>query len=516
MAYSNVIVQGTSFALHKFDAFRASQETDSRAAWSEARSVDSLIAATAGIAFFGFATLWSFGLLPIRELGIASALGVAWVFVLAVFFLPAFHLLGGEHTAVSAETQSNRLFVWCDAVLDRLVSGCVRLAVWLSQGKRPGAVILCVCGLFALVAVLFSQGHIVSRTRALQFIRGTLVEKEAQFLNQPGNIGFEFFDLLVEPGERLAAQQADNAIDDPHFLRRAWEFHTSLKNIPQAREISSILSTVHHIARESFHKDFPDTEEEVGSTFFLIENGFVPSVQRQLYFPGGVRISVSYSMDDSIELGQFSDAILALARNEFADLTINAFNTAPLYPQVDKHVRWGKINNVFSSQIGVAFICGLLIMWRNTQLRHTQLSAVRGGVVMSMPLFFATAFVGLLMWLFDIPLDMSTAVMGALTINAATDFSLYLAMTYHQALETHSPEDALPVALRREGKVIIADCVLNILCFLPLISSRFLPVRQIGWVMGVMLLTCAVATLIFMAALLPHCVKKKEAKEALI
>ena len=69
---------------------------------------------------------------------------------------------------------------------------------------------------------------------------------------------------------------------------------------------------------------------------------------------------------------------------------------------------------------------------------------------------------------------------------------------------------ALKAALDQEGKVIVSDCLLNILYFLPLISSHFLPVREVGWMMGVMLIACAIGTLFFMASLLPHCVTARK------
>jgi predicted RND superfamily exporter protein len=357
--------------------------------------------------------------------------------------------------------------------------------------------------LFACIALIFVRGEIVSCTRALEFIRGTLVERQAQVFNQPGNVGFEFLDLLVEPAQ-------GKGTSDSRFLARAWEFQTALKAIPGSRETSSILGTLHKISQESFKKPLPETAEEVSAAFFLIENRLAPAIQRQLYFPGGVRISVSYGTDDSVELGRFRDAVLALAQHAFPDLKINTFNKVPLYPQVDKYVREGKVHNAFTSQIGIALLCGVILWRRNRRLRDVRLAPLWGGLVMSLPLFFATVVMGLLMWLFRIPLDMATAPIGALAINAATDFSLYLALTYQRILGEYAPMEALHKTLKIEGKVILADCLLNTCCFLPLISSHFLPVRQLGWMMGVMLVACALGTLLFMSALLPLCVTRKE------
>jgi len=507
LAYANVIVQGTSFALHKFEALRESGEKDRALGWQRARSVDSLIATTAGIAVFGFATLWSFGLKPVRELGVASALGVMWILLLAVFFLPALDSLFGKEDLFSA-TRSKRFGRFFDRILEYLVSGCSCAVAWLTEKRRPWGVVGFICALFVVVAFLFARGQIVSHTRALEFIRGTLVEKEARFLNQPGNVGFEFLDLLVEPAR-------GGEIYNPHFLKQAWEFQVALKNIPGARETTSILFTLHQIAKESFRKELPETQEEVDDAFFLMESRLSPSVQRQLYFPRGMRISVSSGMEDSVELGNFCEAVLALAHKNFSELKVSTFNKVPLYPQVDHYVRQGKVSNVFFSQLGVALICGLLIFWRNRRLTEARLSPLWGGLMMSLPLFFATAVMGLLMWALEIPLDMATASIGALAINAATDFSLYLAMTYHRALKDLPPQEALRKALRQEGRVIVADCLLNTFCFFPLVTSHFLPVRQLGWMMGVMLVACAVGTLVFMAVLLPHCVVRKEKSQHL-
>jgi predicted RND superfamily exporter protein len=517
LAYASVIVQGASFALHKYSAVEASDAKDRRVRWLRARSVDGLITTTAAMSAFGFATLWSFGLKPIRELGVTATVGVGWLLLLVVFVLPACDILLTFRCIPRSETEPlqeaeryGRVLAFMAQWVRQLTARCeywaergIDVVLWFSHGYRPVAVVAGACGAFAVAAVLFFRGEIPSYTRALEFIRGTLVEREARVLNQPGSVGFEFLDLLVEPttGKGLA---------DPRFLARAWEFQGALKTIPGSRETTSIVGTLHQIAQESFKKPLPESEEEISAAFFLIENRLAPALQRQLYFPGGVRISVSYGMDDSVELGRFRDGILALARQSFPDLKVSAFNKVPLYPQVDQYVRDGKVSNVFASQVGIALLCAVILWWRNRRLQETRLSPVLGGIVMSLPLFFATAIMGLTMWLFRIPLDMATAPIGALAINAATDFSLYLALIYQHALDRHGPREALRQSLTLEGKVIVADCVLNTCCFLPLIGSHFLPVRQLGWMMGLMLASCALGSLFVMAVLLPSCVTRKE------
>jgi predicted RND superfamily exporter protein len=503
LVYASIIVQGTSFALHKFQALRESGEADPASGWHAARGVDSLLAITASISVFGFSSLWTFGLKPIREIGVTAALGVGWILLLAVFFLPALDLLSRQWLVTLPLPERRSFGRLCRRAVALLVVGCLQAVRYLSRGYRPWMVVGGGCAVFSIVALLFASGQIESRTRALEFIRGTLVEKTARLLNQPGNVGFEFLDLLVEPAH-------GGTLNDPSFLRRAWELQRALLQVPGGRETTSILFTLHRIAQESFHKEFPQSEEEVDAAFFLIENRLAEAVRRQLYFPGGVRIAISYGTDDSVALGNLRERILALAGREFPDLRVSAFNKVSLYPQVDLYVRQGKVANVFVSQLGIVLLCGVFIAWRNRRLTQQRLSPIWGGAAMSFPLFIATAVLGVIMWGLGIPLDMATASIGALTVNAATDFSLYLAMGYQRAL-THAPakEVALQEALGQQGEIIVADCVLNIVCFLPLLASSFLPVRELGWMMGVMLVTCAAGALIGMAVLLPRCVVRK-------
>jgi hypothetical protein len=137
LVYANVIVQGTSFALHKSEAFRESHARDALTGWRAARSVDGLIATTVAISLFGFATLWSFGLKPIRELGVASALGVLWLCLLAVVFLPAVLTLGGTNTVGINDVEPGKCARAYALGVEKVGAACARFAVRLASGQRP-------------------------------------------------------------------------------------------------------------------------------------------------------------------------------------------------------------------------------------------------------------------------------------------------------------------------------------------------------------------------------------------
>src|SRR5262249_35709850 len=137
-------------------------------------------------------------------------------------------------------------------LLEQISTKNRNVALWLTQHARPWWMLGSVCVLLLFVGALFFKGNIHSRTKALEFIRGTVVEQEARALTKLGKVGFDFLALLVEPAQ-------GGGIMNPRFVSRAWELQAAIKGIPGSRETSSILGTVRQISLESFKKPLPET-----------------------------------------------------------------------------------------------------------------------------------------------------------------------------------------------------------------------------------------------------------------
>ena len=129
---------------------------------------------------------------------------------------------------------------------------------------------------------------------------------------------------------------------------------------------------------------------------------------------------------------------------------------------------------------------------------------------MNVPFVFASSVIVLVMAALRVPLDQATAVVTALAINAAADFSIYPVSDFMKALhEGQSKKEAFEYAIGRNGKIVLVDIALNCFCFVPLMASNFIPIYRLGWVMIIMLLSCGFGSLVLMPALLAWCVKKK-------
>lgn len=513
LAYANVIVQGISFSLHKLEAFRTAPGATSQEKFLEARRIDGLLGTVALIACFAFFSLNTFEVWQMREMGWQSMLGVDAALTGATLFLPAVYLtlekiLGPEPERAVTEAASR----WGDKLI--IERRWLRKLAVISGFALP-------VGTFLFVAFLFLSGRIESHTQPSSYIRGSHVEQTFQFLKKSGN---EYLDLLVKPTEGDIYKAA--------FIREAARFEGALRPrygspVSQSRfeewqkekgvnrplgvlEAASVLGKVRQISRESFRKNLPTEDMEVDDIFFLLDSSRLdPEVKRQMWYPGGIRVIASMVMDDSAELRSAIELILKLAREEFPDLKVLTFGKIPVYPQMDLYISQGEAANIL---VGLSFTFGLYFLWLIWQGN----GITYGGkfliaFFMLSPFLFAIGNMGILMWLFGIPLSMSTAPIFDLSINAASDFSPYIVWAYVAGIQMgKTPEQAVRYALMIMGGIVVADCVLNMVAFFPLWFSSFQPVREIGWIMWLMLGSCVVGALGFVPVLLPYAVRKEK------
>ncbi len=499
LAYTNCIVQGVSFVLHKFESFHESYEGDDlQSHWARSRTNDHLIGATALIAIFGFATLYTFEVLSIRELGVLSAFAVAYQLVLILLLVPALHSVVSQGKAYRPPRSGSRGAEIFASILDWIAERLTALVTWGSPGPTAWCAAIVTIGVVTLAGLLvWPGGMLVVKTAPFEFIRGTLVARTGDFLNEPGRSGRDLLQFLAEPAE-------GSDIYDPAFLAAVHRYQERLRADTAIREVASIVNQVERVSEESFGHTLPETRQEARAAFSLVESDLDTAVARQLFYPGGVRLTTYFHSLDSRHTAGVLDAMLAMAGADFPELKISTFGKSAKYPQLDDYVAVGKPVNMLMSEWVVVFFCwvGVAINNRRKTAGRPYLRSFSGGVVMSVPFFFASGLMTLLMIFTGIPLDIATAAITPLAINASIDFSIYYADAYQHGLaESGEHAAAVRYAMHHKGRVVLEDMLLNAVCFLPLMTSRFVPIQETGWMMAVMLVACAFGTLVLMPML---------------
>jgi predicted RND superfamily exporter protein len=526
LVYTAIIVSGISFVERKLECYnelrRESPGSPRPEIWRRSRKVvDGVIWVTAATAMANFGTLYQIGIRGILELGLFSALGIAYLLILVLWFLPALHTLTGGEAIFGRSLWFGRAADAWDAFLRQVVELCYRI---LDRGEigqgacrlNAGTAIGITLGLTVLAAVIISLDYVPFvnkdfqflevKTKPLEYLPGTIVDRASKILNREGNYGFDRIPILVMPGE-------ESDVLDPRFAARVRDLQVRLAEIPEIREVSSVLDIASVISRESYKGPLPRTRSELHDALQLIEWDLGQEVKEHLWSDRALIVFASFSAVDSNLTGEIIQGIIGLARDRFPDLQVLPFGKFATYPQTDRYIREGKPINLLTSQWIVVVLCGVWVMWRHRTTPRAlhavlRLSPWRTGMAVSIPFVFASAFIALVMVALRVPLDQATACITALAVNAAIDFSLYMVADYQTALLSgKSQRESVHFALTVKGRIIVIDILLNCLCFAPLMASRFIPVARMGWIMIVMLLACGFGSLVLLPALLPACTR---------
>jgi|GEM_PF-6876104 len=467
LAYTNCIVQGVSFGLHLFAAYNAT------GSWEKARQATGpLLAVTSVVSIVGFATLWSFEVLAIRELGVISALGVASLYFLSSHVVPVLYVAkpvrpeyatDGTGRPFIASSLSASLLLFVPIV----VAGCLFALGALSVKSTPG-----------------------------NYVKGTLVDRAATFLAGYGKPGFDSLELFVERAEGTSRIEQ---------LRKTIEFARNLKDATHVREVFGVPLVLGDLATSILRKNAPETEGELKLLLAKLE-GFDPQVRAALENGEGYRLSVSSTAENSLTMQELRSAVAA-KRADYPELRVSLFGKTALYPSIDEYIVLGKPLNALTSQVSIIVLIGLWIWWRKRAAVAASLSPLAGGIVLSVPFLFASAAIMAVMMLFGVPLDAATAPIGAIAINASIDFAIYFANTFQKLIgEGVAKAEAMAKSLTEEGGIILKDMALNMCCFAPLLSSPFEPVRNLGFLMIVTLAFAAIGTLVILPPFLLRCV----------
>lgn len=531
LVFTAMIVSGISFAERKFEAFNEEQEKnpgEGRALlWARTGHVNEMVLLCGIISILNFVTLYQIGVRGILEVGIFSALGIAYLLFFSLIFIPAAHALTGGIASMRKPSRLSKRFMdawdWLLSAIIRSIYGIFEKADTTVKRRRlalRALAVLCVVTVaaVAIIGLDFLPGFkkdfqfIEVRTKPMEYIPETIVDHASKILNAPDNYGFDRVSVLVRP-RTFSGETAP--MTDPAFIARVDNLQRRLAEGTSARSVNSIVDTMKVISRESYGTVLPATYRQAADSLRLIRWDLGDMTASQLFYNGGATVYLSKASEDSNLLSELCEEIRKVA-GEFRDLDVSIFGKLGLYQRSDKYIREGKPLNVLTSQWIVIVVCWFWVAWRGRRAAASlRLSGFRTGLVCNVPFVFASAAIVFVMVILRVPLDQATACMTALAINAAVDFGLYLVADYQTALNKGGSEQAaIRYALREKGKIILIDIILNALCFAPLMTSRFIPVARLGWIMIVMLIFCGIGALVLMPALLPWCVKKEQTKPA--
>lgn len=454
-----------------------------------------------------FASLATGPIVPVKVFGIFVAVGTLGILLMSFTVVPAILILMRERRVLAVvETHISK----SESQNPGGASDWLAALGWWSVA-RSRAVLL--AGLALLVLAAFGMSQIRVNNNMVSWFRARSEVRQAdRVLNE--KLGGTATGYLVVRGA------ANDFIKRPETLRWIESLQRELEKDPLVGKTVSVADVVKRINRvlhgdEARFETIPDSTEVIAQQLFVFTMAVKPRDLDNLVdypFQSANVILQLKSWDADVMRRAMARAESFARAHPLADLPVATAGQASAgvkpagiayFNLVWNHdVLWGMLTGFISSLVLVLVL--LVIEYRS----------LRWGVVSFLPLLFTVALIYGAVGLIGKDFDMPISVLSTLSLGMAIDFAIHFVSRFRQRLaETgfnatasganpSTLADALLWTLARPGRGVIRNAVLFASGFLVMLFASLTPYITVGAFMAAMMLLSAVATLLYLPALI--------------
>lgn len=487
-----LIALGSSYGIHFMNRYYGltltSQAEEGRAALALRRVAGPLVVAGATTAF-GMATLIAFEIEMIRTFGLLMALGIVFVVILTLTFIPAMLSLRAGGAEVRRAPRRPLLLM---ALLSRLSQFCqrrARMVVLLTLVASVIGIALCLRLEVGVDLVrYFPPDHAQRRANAL-------------ISDELG--GAASATLMVDVDRKVFA----DGTRDPAFMGHLMAFGERLRRIEGVGHVRSLADIAYHIHRQ-IQRELareggkgapkaiapPSSSRQIDQLLLLYSMGAGISAIDELEDAQRRHAGVSIALRgwDPLQHRQVFAAVERAFARSFprgAELTLGG--DAVLLLAFDHYIVKGKLINIALTVLVVLLFCSFIYRsWRH-------------GLLALIPVSFATIATFALMSVLGFRLTLATVVISSIGIGVGVDFAVHFLDHFRRLLgEQGELGEAIDGAMEGIGPAVVFDASSNVLGFAPLVFSAMVPVQHFGWLISFCMVSSALATLVILPAAL--------------
>ena len=430
----------------------------------------------------GMLSLVTHIIIPAKQLGVLSAVGVGFAVLGSLLFIPSMlavlprakPVLDASPPEDSAGQASKKKFL-----LDRLLALFARIVA-----RRPRRILL------ISVAIALSMGigtaFVVVDTNPMSFYQRTEpVWKSTNLLNEHLG-GWAGVSVVVE-----------GDIKDPKVLKQIDDLEQHLKKNPLVGTTNSIAGALRWMNRVMHDNDpkydrVPETRELVAQYLLLYSmSGDAEDFEKLVDFP----------YQHAQIMAKVTDSGTAAATEVLKDtrqyLAEHPFEHPPLVgglldlmADMVHHIVWGQVASMLLAAVLVCLMVTVL------------LRSFVAGLLAVFPLVLALTMIFGIMGFFGIELNMVTALLSSIMIGVGIDYSIHFMWRYRDERRTGaSPEASVERALTTTGRGIVFNAFSVVVGFAVLVISAFFPVRFFGLLVAISILASLAGALIVLPAI---------------
>ncbi len=421
----------------------------------------------------GMISLTLISIPPIRIFGLASAFGVALIYLVQFYLLPPL-LLKWDRKPWPA---SGSGFSWTRRISHGLSTYSMRHAGWI-------VAVLFLSTLLAAPQV----GKVVSETDLLKFFDDEHPLTRATNLIEKRLLGVTTLEIVVDASVRDAFKKVDT-------LKQLKMVQVWSKSLPEVDHTTSMMDIVEEM-NWAFHNEdpayraLPDNDKMLSQLLLIYDGKDLNDVVNREY--QRTRILLNLNVHGANSIQAVIEKINAhLAQVESPGLRWQIGGYGRLFSDQEDLLVIGQERS-FVGAFGQIFLM-MLLLWRSLP------AAIIGMLPNLAPLFFVFVLMGSA----GIYLDMATVLIAGVVLGITVDDTIHF---FHNYLERRKAGCSAVFALARSfdtsGRAVVAISLLLVVQFMLLATSHFQPTAHFGLLASTGLLAGQILELLLLPALI--------------
>jgi predicted RND superfamily exporter protein len=447
---------------------------------------------TAITTIVGFSSFIFTKIVPLREIGLFSGLGLSIAFIINITFVPiALSLLPAPKPLV----KTHRI----GGAIDRITAGLCRFDL-----RHPVPTLIVGALLFALS--IFFITKIKVETQTLDYLKPNQPLRQAYTFIEK-NLGF------ISPVEVVIEGKPGSA-HDPATLKAVEKFQRFILADPNVSTSVAATDLIRRLNMAFFNNNpgqytVPETREAVAQLLLLYETSGEGELDYFVNFDASaLRVSVRAGDLTSNTCKRLMEKFESyFAANLPEGLTGHVTGTIPLYVHMVDYIIQSQISSFTSSFLVIFFIMAV------------QLWSLRLGLISIIPNIIPVAMTMGAMGLFGITLDTATVMIASVATGITVDDTIHFLNRFkHEVRAGATYDEAITTTFRTTGKAAVITSLTLVMGFWCLLFASFKPTIFFGLLSGITMITAIFGDLFLLPAslvtFLPKLKDKKDAEPA--
>ncbi len=422
----------------------------------------------------GVMGLLTHSVIPAREVGVLTAIGVGYALLLSLLFIPAWMSY--------LPRQVKRAIIRNGAVPEGSSGILARTGRFVAGNPLPILILSLVLTVFLGSGIIFLR---VDSNQENFFPGKHPVKIASEAINR--NFG----------GSQNVSVMIDGDILDPHNMKMIDEWCNSVQNEPGVGNVMSIARVMREMTRalfdktEPYYNTIPDSREALAQMVEIYNMSGDPDDFEQLadlnYTKAHLMVRLSDPSAENIR------NVVALA-GELGD-KINGRVVTGGYAYIMEEFAGKIVKGQVSSIVFALTIIFLLLVLIFRSLRK--------GLIATAPLLASNAILlGIMGWT-GIALDPATALLSSVVIGIGVDYTIHFIWRHDSEVKSGlSPADATARAIATTGRGIVFNAFSVMTGFSVLILSGFTSIRFFGYLILISIGVCLLAALLMVPAIM--------------